>query len=302
MLSLTVTSYLHTALANPPMIRFDRTGGSIGRAADNDWVLDDPEQHVSRWHCRIDCREGRYIITDTSRHGVYLNGVGPLGTDRTAVLHDGDRLVIGDYEIIVRISMEPPPPPDPAQQLDGEELFRAFLEGAGGLRLNGVAPEEVMRRAGAMLLAVVEGVYALQKTRGETIRQFGIPQTMIQAADNSHFKILPDPDEALRAMLGTEHPGCLPAVDTLRLEFKKIEAHEIATFVAINEAVKKLIAVFDPEGLRKQGEPWSALDAILANWNAKTWETYQQLYRRQMSGEVFWRDFARAYEEQIKKL
>ncbi len=32
---------------------------SIGRGPDSDWVLPDPERHVSKLHCRIESQRGR---------------------------------------------------------------------------------------------------------------------------------------------------------------------------------------------------------------------------------------------------
>ena len=73
---------------------------SIGRGYDNDWVLPDPNRHVSKQHCIIALRNGDYTITDTSTNGVYVNHAdAPLGRGNTAVLHDGDVLRFGDYTI-----------------------------------------------------------------------------------------------------------------------------------------------------------------------------------------------------------
>lgn len=51
----------------------DRDSFAIGRAADNDAILDDP--HVSRHHARIDRRDGVYYVIDLgSATGTHLNG------------------------------------------------------------------------------------------------------------------------------------------------------------------------------------------------------------------------------------
>ena len=84
--------------------RFGEGRLTIGRGLDNDWVLPDPEKCLSNHHCLIEHREGRYVICDTSRNGVFLNGnEAPLGNGRSSVLSHGDRVLVGDYEIRVEI-------------------------------------------------------------------------------------------------------------------------------------------------------------------------------------------------------
>ena len=47
---------------------------TIGRAQENDWVLPDPEQHLSRQHCVIERRGDGFCVVDTSANGVFVNG------------------------------------------------------------------------------------------------------------------------------------------------------------------------------------------------------------------------------------
>jgi type VI secretion system protein len=83
---------------------FGVNGGTIGRANDNDWVLPDPSRVVSGHHCEIEYRSGSYWLRDTSTNGVYVNdGDDPVSVTGPLILRDGDRLRIGDYELIVSI-------------------------------------------------------------------------------------------------------------------------------------------------------------------------------------------------------
>ena len=45
---------------------FDQRNGTIGRADDNDLVLPDPENFISRLHANISYEDGRYSISDKS--------------------------------------------------------------------------------------------------------------------------------------------------------------------------------------------------------------------------------------------
>ena len=78
-LSLTVISYGGRTPPTPVAVSLGERGGVIGRMPGCDWVLEDPEGHVSKKHCRIDYVSGRYRITDTSTNGVYLNGLASNG-------------------------------------------------------------------------------------------------------------------------------------------------------------------------------------------------------------------------------
>jgi type VI secretion system FHA domain protein len=81
---------------------------AIGRGTDNDWVLADPERHLSSQHCTVEEHNGRYAITDVSRNGVFVNGAEkPLGQGCSYPLDNGDRIIIGDYELAVEIETAP---------------------------------------------------------------------------------------------------------------------------------------------------------------------------------------------------
>lgn len=79
---------------------FDELGGSIGRADGNDLVLPDPEREVSRVHARIRFEGGRFTIEDRGAKPLHLNGK-PVGFGRRVPLATGDRLALGDFELVV---------------------------------------------------------------------------------------------------------------------------------------------------------------------------------------------------------
>ena len=83
---------------------FGVNGGSIGRAPDNDWVLPDLKRFVSGHHCDIEYRGGDYWLRDRSTNGVFLNEADdPVSDSGPVALQDGDRLRLGDYEILVSL-------------------------------------------------------------------------------------------------------------------------------------------------------------------------------------------------------
>jgi len=84
---------------------FTDQGGSIGRAAGNDWVLQDPERYLSSRHCQIICETGQYFLVDMSTNGTFVNGaMEPLGKGNRVALNEGDRFALGDYEFQVSLA------------------------------------------------------------------------------------------------------------------------------------------------------------------------------------------------------
>lgn len=101
-LILLVQSYRDQPMPGEVVCRFTEAGGSIGRGPDNDLTLDDPGKYISRVHARIDWRGEQFYLTDTGSNPSLVNER-PLGNGRERLLEEGDRLVIGDYGLQVRL-------------------------------------------------------------------------------------------------------------------------------------------------------------------------------------------------------
>ncbi|TIM59056.1 MAG: FHA domain-containing protein, partial [Mesorhizobium sp.] len=85
----------------------------IGRSAEADWQIDDPDMFVSRAHCRITGGPDGYFVTDTSSSGLFINDSdSPLGTGTSVRLQNGMRLRLGDY--IVCVDLQTPAAHAPA--------------------------------------------------------------------------------------------------------------------------------------------------------------------------------------------
>jgi type VI secretion system FHA domain protein len=83
---------------------FGVTGGRIGRSADNDWALPDPDRYISSHHAAVHFRAGKWILEDTSTNGVFVNNSDiPLAQQGAYALKDGDRIRMGDYDILVSL-------------------------------------------------------------------------------------------------------------------------------------------------------------------------------------------------------
>lgn len=117
-LKLRVISDHYKALGKRSSRLFGVTGGRIGRSQDNDWVLPDPDRYVSSHHAKVAFRAGKWVLEDTSTNGVFINGSDtPAALEGAYSLQDGDRLRLGDYEIIVSIDDRNDFPSDASGQM-----------------------------------------------------------------------------------------------------------------------------------------------------------------------------------------
>ncbi len=106
MLRLRIVSDQRRSLAEHSSAIFSVEGGTIGRSADNDWVLPDPLRYVSAHHARVQFREGHFYLQDVSTNGVYVNDdMEPLGKRGSSGyrLANGDVLRMGEYHIVAAL-------------------------------------------------------------------------------------------------------------------------------------------------------------------------------------------------------
>lgn len=106
-LKLTITSYQRLSPDQETTKILDRGSINFGRAPQNDWVLQDPERILSKLHGTVQYRDGAYFLTDRSQNGIFLNDSEQrISKDQTVRLNDGDRFVLGEYEIAVTLQPE----------------------------------------------------------------------------------------------------------------------------------------------------------------------------------------------------
>jgi type VI secretion system protein len=117
-LKLRVISDHYQALGKRSSRLFGVTGGRIGRAQDNDWVLPDPDRYISSHHAKVSFRSGAWVLEDTSTNGIFINGADtPASMEGPYALQDGDRLRLGDYDILVSIDDRNDFPSDASGQM-----------------------------------------------------------------------------------------------------------------------------------------------------------------------------------------
>ncbi|MBI1877379.1 MAG: FHA domain-containing protein, partial [Chloroflexi bacterium] len=83
----------------------------IGRERDNDVVILDPK--MSRYHAQISMEAGQWLLADLgSSNHTYLNGV---AVSEATPIQSGDRIGLGETELILRMPSQPGAEPAPAE-------------------------------------------------------------------------------------------------------------------------------------------------------------------------------------------
>lgn len=110
-LTLSIENFDKLEDGGPTWIALNERGANIGRKRGMDWVLPDPDRHISSHHFDIEYRDGAYWLVDVSMNGTFLQGQGHRiqGPHR---LTDGERIVVGHY--VVKVSLPAPAAPAPA--------------------------------------------------------------------------------------------------------------------------------------------------------------------------------------------
>ena len=157
-ITLSVYTYRNAAPAQALTRRFDQLGGAIGRAPGNDLVLDDPGKYISRLHARVEYRDEAFWLVDVGSNPSLVNDR-PVGAGRSVQLEDGDRVTIGDYQLLASVESEatafmpaaapaplpasplqvapPPPPVTPDLPMNPDDsLANAGILDVGGDPLN----------------------------------------------------------------------------------------------------------------------------------------------------------------------
>ncbi|MEM7281290.1 MAG: FHA domain-containing protein [Pseudomonadota bacterium] len=81
---------------------FGKTGGTIGRSDNNDWVLED--KFISSKHALVTYKRGEYYVRDTSTNGTFVNDPQMERRRRGTIrLKDGDVLYMGMFSIRVNV-------------------------------------------------------------------------------------------------------------------------------------------------------------------------------------------------------
>ena len=192
-----------------------------------------------------------------------------------------------------------------------QAALRAFLEGAGldGKKVASLEGEELLRHAGKLLRASVDGTMALLAARATAKKELRAEdRTMVASRDNNPLKLMSEPQEVMAYMFDAKDTtgGFLEPVQAVHDAFEDLRAHEVALFAAMRAALQSTIQRFDPKVLEAELE--RSAGSLGLNRKAKLWElfgAYQQKLAQDSEDDfnkVFGREFMGTYMAQVKRL
>ncbi|TBU76589.1 type VI secretion system-associated FHA domain protein TagH [Pseudomonas daroniae] len=198
---------------------------------------------------------------------------------------------------------EPAPPLAPVErQSDGFwEKFAAVL-GADLSGLDHDAKEALALNAARLLRQSVAGLQQSLRTRSELKKELRLAQSTVQGTQKNPLKFAVDTGEALDILLQPNKPGQLPAEQAISRAFRDLQAHQVALLMASRAAVRGTLEHFSPQQLtlrfERDNKPLFATSG--SRWRA--YGRYHQALREDddWSERLLARDFAQAYEEQIR--
>jgi len=301
---------------------FDERGGSIGRIAGNDWVLPDPQNFVSSRHARVSAAGGTFYLEDTSSNGTFINAPDQAASRAAPQpLNDGDRLYIGDYEIIVQII--PDEPQASALGLGTVDPLAA-LAGTAAPPLASTNPAEAVRASApqaarpaapaapdfeAIVHLAVQGLVTVLRSRTEVKNSFRLPTTSVKAVENNPLKFSQNAEDAFDNLFVKHNPGYLGPVDAFREGFDDVAFHQSAMLAGIRAAFSAMLVKLHPQKLEELYERKLKRTAVLGLGNkAKYWEMYRAQFeeidrdREAHFQLLFGEEFALAYNEHLQKL
>jgi len=189
----------------------------------------------------------------------------------------------------------------------GGDLMAAFLRGAGAEDARPADPVRTMEALGEVLRATVVGLRQALIARHSIKGEFRIEQTMVRASGNNPLKFSAGDDDALAALLGVGRRNAMPPAAAVTEALRDIRLHELATVAAMQEAVRALLARFNPASLERQASQGS-LGKLLGQGKVRAWDAFVALHAEVSQAlsddfdSVYAKAFARAYEQALVEM
>jgi predicted component of type VI protein secretion system len=332
-------------MSQPLIGRFDERGGTLGRSDSATFTLPDPERMISRVQAQVLHVDDGYWMENVSAATPILHNGRPLSAGMRVLLHDGDEVRIGGYTLKAAFEndetsatilrgrtvithprgMAPAPnaaragaaaaplpsvrePPAAPSDVASEQLWRAFLKGAG-IELAQDPTPELLATLGAMMRIAVGGIHRLVAMRAMAKDEMQAQMTVIQVRGNNPLKFAPDAEVALRLLLQPPARGFLAGPAALRDALTDLQSHQVGVIAGMRAALEAVLDRFDPAKLETHLTKRSVFDSLRpAHRRARLWEVYLEHYSslREEAQEDFQRFFGaafrEAYEAQVRSL
>lgn len=169
-------------------------------------------------------------------------------------------------------------PASPRESAGGDDFLQRFAAGAGlpahvlAHRDAGAFAEEL----GSLMRVVTADLKQLLTARVEAKRlSRSSSHTMIAALDNNPLKFTATPEDALKIMFGPPSKSYLDAHAAFGQGFADVKTHQVKSFAAMQEALRRMVEDFDPAKIEKATPAESGLGAMVGSRKSRLWDTYK---------------------------
>jgi type VI secretion system protein ImpI len=197
----------------------------------------------------------------------------------------------------------PFPASSPPKNADARE-FSGRLARSLGLPENFFADRdaaELGEEVGALLQITIYSLMELLQARNQAKQMARrANQTTVQLSENNPLKLSPTPEEAIRLLFGPPTRSYLDARGAFTRAFGDLKSHQFKTYVAMQQAVARLVASVDPKAMAREieggGSSW------LGSSKSKLWDAFLMRWMARLGDdsstpvEAFMRHFADAYD------
>lgn len=188
----------------------------------------------------------------------------------------------------------------------GSAEMDGFLT-ALGLDPASLSPEArtaALEQAGLALRAAIGGLASILSARSSLKGELRMEQTTLRATENNPLKFSQSLQDILNQTLVRRPPGFLSLSQAVEDGVRDVQAHEMATVVAMQAAMKALLDAVGPDAIESKTSGRLGLGSD----KARRWDHYAELHGRMVQGlqdfnqSVAGRAFAEAYAAQIERL
>ncbi|QIB51857.1 type VI secretion system-associated FHA domain protein TagH [Pseudomonas sp. OIL-1] len=202
----------------------------------------------------------------------------------------------------------PTPPSQPEPATPPPRMPSRFWEKyseALGVNMDDLGDDEreaLALAAAKLLKQSIGGLQQSLKTRSDLKSEMRLALTAVQGADTNPLKHASETSEALTGMLRNPKLGQMSASRAVSLAFRDLQAHQVALISASRAVVKAVLDQLAPDqlALRFESENKSLLRTAGGNWRDYSRLHHSMQRDDEWSKRLFARDFAMAYEEQVR--
>lgn len=198
-----------------------------------------------------------------------------------------------------------PSPPPPQNQA----LLAAFAEGLG-VSTDDIARaggEEFLKRAGALLRHCLQGLVTGAQARASLKNEFRLDMTLVNPKANNPIKFSAHGDQVVRHLLSRDTGSFLSVEEAVDECHEDFQQHQLAMMAGMQRAFLELIQQLSPDELEQRFDRLKSKGITFSSKGARYWDAYRELHQElqeedDIFASMFAEPFARAYDEQIKKL